>query len=175
LKAFEDPNHEGNGATYHSGKRCHTKGCKAPAGTWWSPHWCFEHNVARIRGIDASLNSIIQSNKLRNMVDDETRTLRAYCDRLVKERDQAALVVWRPITDADKVHGKEVLLTVGTPYIIRVGAWYDHRVVDRGRDHVRPYVYPAGWYERDYSPMDRAMAPNFVADIPPAPSKPNEA
>ena len=173
MKAFEDSDHEGNSAAYHTGKRCVTKGCKEPAGTWWSPHWCFKHNVERIRGIDASLNDIIRANELRRMVDAETDTLRKYCDRLRAERDRAATITWRPITDADKRHGVRVLLTVGQPYTVMIGAWFRARTEDRGAHHAKPYVYPAGWYEGEYRLLDQGMAPNFVADITAAPSAPD--
>lgn len=173
LKAFEDASHDGNSAKYHTGKPCIEKGCPEPAGTWWSPHWCFKHNVERINRIDAGLNDVILSSRLRRMVDDETSTLRAFCERLQKERDAAALIVWRKITPADRVHGKEVLLSRGQPYVTRIGRWYDTRTVDRGQGHVRPYKYPAGWYvDGGFSQMKDGMEPLWIADIPPAPSAP---
>jgi len=58
LEAFEDPNHPDNSDRYHTGKPCITKGCNKPAGTWWSPLWCFECNVQRIRRIDSFLDTI---------------------------------------------------------------------------------------------------------------------
>ncbi len=60
LKAYADPNHDGNSAKYHTGKSCISKGCKAPAGTWWSPHWCFEHNAERIKRISDTLEEMAQ-------------------------------------------------------------------------------------------------------------------
>ena len=56
--AYQDPAHDGNSAKYHSGKPCYTKGCKEPAGTWWSPLWCFKHNVERMDRITKSLEAI---------------------------------------------------------------------------------------------------------------------
>jgi hypothetical protein len=61
MDAFEDPNHIGNSAKYHTGKLCIEKDCCNPAGTLWSKYWCFEHNVARIKGIDASLEKLRDS------------------------------------------------------------------------------------------------------------------
>lgn len=58
LPAFADPNHPGNGPAYHTGRPCIKAGCFRPAGTWWSPHWCFECNVERIRKISASLDQL---------------------------------------------------------------------------------------------------------------------
>jgi hypothetical protein len=55
MKAFEDPAHPGNNAVYHAGKPCAVTGCEAPAGTWWSPHWCFTHNVERIHRVSRQL------------------------------------------------------------------------------------------------------------------------
>lgn len=59
MRAFEDPQHRGNGAEYHTGKPCITPGCGKPAGTQWSEWWCFDCNVRRIHRIDEQLNDII--------------------------------------------------------------------------------------------------------------------
>jgi len=59
LEAFEDPNHKGNSSEYHTGKTCIEGECENPAGTHWSPHWCFKHNVERIRRIDSKLKFFI--------------------------------------------------------------------------------------------------------------------
>jgi len=56
LIAFEDPDHPGNGPKYLTGKFCIEQGCDRPAGTAWSPLWCFEHNVERIRRINAAID-----------------------------------------------------------------------------------------------------------------------
>lgn len=61
-EAFADPQHEKNSPAYHTGKPCIEVGCNAPAGTWWSPHWCFTHNVERICQITAQMNTL--ANKL---------------------------------------------------------------------------------------------------------------
>ena len=58
LKAYEDPAHEGNSPEYHTGKFCIEKDCVSPAGTLWSPLWCFKHNVERIRRIDLALEQL---------------------------------------------------------------------------------------------------------------------
>lgn len=58
LDAFEDPAHPGNSSRHHTGKRCVESGCDRPAGTHWSPLWCFEHNVERIKRIDRQLEEI---------------------------------------------------------------------------------------------------------------------
>lgn len=58
LLAFEDPDHEGNSAAYRTGKTCIEKGCDEPAGTKWSPLWCFKCNVERIKRISASLEAL---------------------------------------------------------------------------------------------------------------------
>jgi len=63
IPAYKDPKHEGNGERYRTGKRCigHPRGfkCDEPAGTKWSPHWCFDCNVKRIDGINASLDRML--------------------------------------------------------------------------------------------------------------------
>ena len=58
LYAFEDINNEGNSALHHTGKTCIENGCENPAGTAWSPYWCFTHNVERMRHIDAQLKKL---------------------------------------------------------------------------------------------------------------------
>jgi hypothetical protein len=57
MAGYDDPNHEGNSPKYHTGKLC-IEGCGRPAGTAWSPYWCFECNVARIRRINGQLEQI---------------------------------------------------------------------------------------------------------------------
>lgn len=60
--AFDDPKDEGNGPEYHTGKKC-IEGCGRPAGTAWSPHWCFECNVVRMRRIEKNLREMIGEKK----------------------------------------------------------------------------------------------------------------
>ena len=57
-RPYADPSNPGNAVTYHSGRLCIENGCKEPAGTWWSPLWCFKHNVIRMDRISASLRQI---------------------------------------------------------------------------------------------------------------------
>lgn len=59
LSAFEDKNNPGNGPKYHTGKKCVEPGCDNPAGTAWSPHWCFECNVRRIKRINESFEKLM--------------------------------------------------------------------------------------------------------------------
>lgn len=58
LKGFEDPNHLGNSEKYHTCKECVEIDCHNPAGTAWSPYWCFECNVKRIKRILQQLDDI---------------------------------------------------------------------------------------------------------------------
>ena len=58
LVAYEDPEHPGNGPAHHTGQPCIEPGCESPAGTAWSPYWCFGCNVARINRISASLSHL---------------------------------------------------------------------------------------------------------------------
>lgn len=76
LLAFEDPSHDGNSPRYHTGKKCTKFGCDNPAGTWWSPHWCFEHNVDRIRKITAALEDAVKRAEVHAMIDRATADLR---------------------------------------------------------------------------------------------------
>lgn len=59
MMAYQDPNHPGNSPEFYNGHRCIEKGCDNPAGTRWSPLWCFEHNVERIDRIGASLEAAV--------------------------------------------------------------------------------------------------------------------
>lgn len=173
LAAFEDKAHEGNSAKYHTGKPCIVKGCKEPAGTWWGPSWCVAHNIERIKRIEAGLKDAETTMRLRKMVNDQTEMLRAYCDRLVAERDSVAAITWRRITDADKVHGRDVLLTRGQPYVVHLGRWRDARTETRDG---RTYRYKAGWYLGSWAaPVDDLNAPLWIADIPAAPSVPTDS
>lgn len=76
MLAFEDKNHEKNSAKYHTGKPCTKQGCTSPAGTWWSPTLCFEHNVARLNRITSNLEDAVKAAELRALIDKETETLR---------------------------------------------------------------------------------------------------
>jgi hypothetical protein len=55
IPAYKDENHEGNSSKYHTGNACVEKGCSRPAGTWWSPLWCMEHNVERMSRVSEFL------------------------------------------------------------------------------------------------------------------------
>lgn len=65
MEAYEDPSHKGNQPTYHTGKPCIEDGCDRPAGTAWSPHWCFEHNVERIKRITQQFGEIKEGFRRR--------------------------------------------------------------------------------------------------------------
>lgn len=59
MDAFEDPAHPGNSSEHYTGKPCIERGCNNPAGTHWSPYWCFRCNVRRIRRITSNLEGIL--------------------------------------------------------------------------------------------------------------------
>ena len=61
VDAYEDPADAGNGPKYHTGKECIELGCARPAGTAWSPVWCFECNVKRIKRISAQMDALANS------------------------------------------------------------------------------------------------------------------
>ena len=63
MPGFDDPKDPGNGSRYRTGKTCTCIGCNKPAGTAWSPHWCFKHNVERIRRINRNLEKIYNKEK----------------------------------------------------------------------------------------------------------------
>lgn len=95
LLAFEDPNHEGNLSKYHSGKPCHTKGCKEPAGTRWSPYWCFKHNVERMNRISAQLEDFAEKAKWSDLVNKATADLRDSYSRMFSELHSEKIAVIR--------------------------------------------------------------------------------
>jgi hypothetical protein len=162
LKAFEDANHDGNSAKYHTGKPCVEKGCKHSAGTWWSPLWCFEHNVARIRRISASLDDIVLSNRLREMVDAETTSLRKMLEFYQRQADKAALINWKPLDDL-QIKDRDVLLSHGMAYVSHVGRWRDaHPQRDQPARN-----YHKGWWSSDGRNLGEKF--EWYAEIPPAP------
>jgi len=59
IQGYNDPEHEGNSAKYHTGEICITPGCRNPAGTAWSPFWCFQCNVKRIDRIGNNLEKLV--------------------------------------------------------------------------------------------------------------------
>ena len=59
LRPYADPSHPYNGSEYHTGEPC-IEGCGNPAGTWWSPLWCFPCNVERMDRIQRDLEALIR-------------------------------------------------------------------------------------------------------------------
>jgi len=55
---YEDRNHKWNGDAYRTGKPC-VEGCGRPAGTAWSPYWCVDCNIERMRRISRNLRAIV--------------------------------------------------------------------------------------------------------------------
>lgn len=104
---YQDPAHEGNSATYQTGKPCVKKGCKAPAGTWWSPHWCFEHNVERMDRISSNLNDIIEKAKFAAMVDKATMDWQRTCTKLLNERNAILRAAGGKLTATREQHERE--------------------------------------------------------------------
>lgn len=58
MKPYQDKNNPGNGPEYHTGKPCIEEDCENPAGTWWSPLWCFECNVKRFDRLTVQLQQV---------------------------------------------------------------------------------------------------------------------
>lgn len=58
-----DPNDAGNSPKYHTGKGCIEYGCHQPAGTAWSPYWCWRHNAERLERISAQLEAAREAGK----------------------------------------------------------------------------------------------------------------
>ena len=60
IPPYKDRNYPGNSKKYHTGEPCVTKGCNNPAGTKWSPLWCFECNVKRMDRIGGQFDSLMK-------------------------------------------------------------------------------------------------------------------
>jgi hypothetical protein len=69
MEAFEDPRNPGNGVEHLTGEVCIERGCDKPAGTAWSPWWCFEHNVERMRRITTRLEGLASTGEVRDGED----------------------------------------------------------------------------------------------------------
>ena len=68
MKPWRDPNHRGNSLQHAKlGRKCIERGCNEPAGTAWSPLWCFRHNAERMDRIDA------QFERLAKALEDAVR------------------------------------------------------------------------------------------------------
>lgn len=63
LRAYEDPENEGNGKAYHTGVPCIESDCNNPAGTYWGPYCCFKCNVKRMKKVRASLKDMLDELK----------------------------------------------------------------------------------------------------------------
>ena len=57
---YEDRDDPGNSLRHHTGEACIERDCDNPAGTAWSPHWCFECNRARMRRATEALEKLIK-------------------------------------------------------------------------------------------------------------------
>ncbi len=60
MKPFENPSDPGNSDKHHTGALCISPDCKHPAGTKWSPLWCFSCNVKRMEYIDRQLKKLTE-------------------------------------------------------------------------------------------------------------------
>lgn len=58
--SYSYPFDERNSEKYHTGKLCIEKNCLNKAGTAWSPHWCFTHNVERMKNIEKQFSKLIK-------------------------------------------------------------------------------------------------------------------
>ena len=70
--SYDDPNDPGNGEKHHTGGICVEPGCIHPAGTAWSPHWCFRCNVERMNRITRNLLEIELKFHERQLAADKT-------------------------------------------------------------------------------------------------------
>lgn len=91
MLAYQDPSHDGNSAKHHTGKPCVVKGCKAPAGTWWGPHWCHKHNVERMDRISANLEDFAKKAEWSAMVDKATVGWHDMVGKLIRENNALVL------------------------------------------------------------------------------------
>lgn len=104
MLAYQDPAHEGNSAQHHSGKPCRTKGCTEKAGTWWSPLWCFKHNVERMDNISATLESMAEKAKFSELVNKAAEDWRRTVGNLLKERNAILRAAGGKVTATKEQH-----------------------------------------------------------------------
>lgn len=69
MKPHDDPNSEGNGTQYLTGRDC-IENCGRAAGTAWSPYWCCVCNAKRMNRISAQLQDMLKQH------DDRIRVRR---------------------------------------------------------------------------------------------------
>lgn len=55
---YHNQNDSYNGVKYRTGKNC-VEGCGRPAGTWWSPYWCWFCNAQRMDRISKQLKDMV--------------------------------------------------------------------------------------------------------------------
>lgn len=106
---YENPDHDGNSSKWHTGKRCVEKGCGKPAGTWWSPLWCFEHNVDRMRRISANLEDAAKRAELTALVDKQTAELRSWAYGMSKTIQAMVLASGGSLTIRNADKNREIL------------------------------------------------------------------
>ena len=78
MEEYEDPDNESNSPKYHTGQECIEDGCTNPAGTAWSPHFCFECNSKRFKKIDAGFDKLLKKFK-EKVIMGETKTSVLWC------------------------------------------------------------------------------------------------
>jgi hypothetical protein len=66
MKNYQNRNNKWNSSEYHTGKDCIEPGCHNPAGTWWSPLWCFQCNVKRMDRITMQLEKMANDTEDKN-------------------------------------------------------------------------------------------------------------
>ena len=59
MNDYKDPSDPGNSTEHHTGEVCVEHGCNEPAGTAWSPVWCFACNVKRMERVTAGFASVL--------------------------------------------------------------------------------------------------------------------
>lgn len=98
MEPAANPDHPHNSAEYHSGKPCRAKGCQNPAGTWWGPSWCQQHNAERLARIGADLDDMVRRTELREAVEKETASLRRMLYKAFGDIDALVIAAGGEIT-----------------------------------------------------------------------------
>ena len=63
MQPAEDPDHSGNSPKYQTGDFCMVPDCYKMAGTWWSKHWCQQHNALRLARVSHQLEVIVHNRE----------------------------------------------------------------------------------------------------------------
>lgn len=99
---YSDPKAPGNSSRYHTGKRCIEFGCGNPAGTYWSPHWCVQHNIKRTNRINGKFGKMIADGGPDNSHDFISEWQEEYDKKKIRNKGKKMFITIEGIEGAGK-------------------------------------------------------------------------